>query len=116
MTSCEKHWKRSTVKNLVFLFVIYILYIILNQNNRVLNKPTFKKKKTCNRRAEPCQLNKNRLTSNLIYKASVNTNNTTNIYIGSTTTIFKDRYQNHKASSTINKKDTVQNYETIYGN
>ena len=46
---------------------------------------------------EPCPLNKNCLASNLIYKATVKTDNTTKIYIRSTSTISKDRYWNHKA-------------------
>ena len=74
---------------------------ILNHNNKILNKPTInnnKKEKTCNCRTELCPLNKNCLTSNLIYKATVKTDNTTKIYIGSTSTTFKDRYRNHKAS------------------
>merc|ERR1712096_567660 len=57
-----------------------------------------KKEKTCNCKTEPCPLNKNCLTSNLIYKATVNTDNTTKTYIRSTSTTFKDRYRNHKAS------------------
>jgi len=75
---------------------------ILNHNNKLLIKPIInnkkKRKKTCNCRTEPCPLNKNCLTSNLIYKATVKTDNTTKIYIGSTSTTFKDRYRNHKAS------------------
>ena len=58
---------------------------ILNHNNKILNKPTFKnKEQTCNCRAEQCPLNENCLAKNLIYKATVETDNTTKCYIGST--------------------------------
>ena len=63
----------------------------------MLNKPTLKKKKTCNR-AEPCQLNKNCLASNLIYKATVKTDNTTK------TQLLKTDTGTIKQASTINKK------------
>ena len=52
----------------------------------------------CNCGTEPCPLNQNCLASNLINKATVKTDNTTKIYIWSTSTIFKGRYRNHKAS------------------
>ena len=38
------------------------------------------------------------LASNIIYKATITTNITIKFYIGSTTTTFKNRYNNHKAS------------------
>ena len=83
------------------------------------SKPTFnKKEKTCNCRAEPCPLNKNCLASNLIYKATIKTDNTTKICIGSTSTTVKDRYRNHKASLNNKQKrySITDNYRSIYGN
>ena len=78
---------------------------LLNHNNKILNKPSFKKKeKTCKSRAEPCPLNKNCLASNLIYKATVKTDSTTKIYIGWTSTNFKDDTWTIKQISIINKK------------
>ena len=50
-------------------------------------------------RAETFTLNKNCLAKYLIYKATVKTDNTIKIYIGSTSTTFKDRCRNHKAIS-----------------
>ena len=59
------------------------------------------------------------LASILIYKATVKTNNTTKIYIGIWNILVQLLKINTgivKQPSTINKKDTVQNYRTIYGN
>ena len=57
-----------------------------------------------------CPLPKQCMTNNIIYKATVTTNNTndTKHYIGMTATTFKERYANH-TSSFRHKKDSEQN-------
>ena len=57
-----------------------------------------------------CPLPKQCMTNNIIYKATVTTNNTndTKHYIGMTATTFKERYANH-TSSFRHKKDPKQN-------
>ena len=54
-----------------------------------------------------CPLPKQCMTNNIIYKATVTTNNTndTKHYIGMTATTFKERYANH-TSSFRHKKDS----------
>ena len=54
-----------------------------------------------------CPLAKQCMTNNIIYKATVTTNNTndTKHYIGMTATTFKERYANH-TSSFRHKKDS----------
>ena len=72
---------------------------ILNYNNKILKK-------------QLCPLNKNNLKSNIIYKTTITTNNTTKIFIGSTT--FKYTYRNHKTSfrnkQNSNKHRIIQLY------
>ena len=57
-----------------------------------------------------CPLPKQCMTNNIIYKATVTTNNTndTKHYIGMTATTFKERYANH-TSSFRHKKRLKQN-------
>ena len=43
-------------------------------------------------------LDNNRLAKNIIYKATIPTNNTIKFYLGSTSTTLKNIYNNHKAS------------------
>ena len=45
-----------------------------------------------------CHLDNYCLANNIIYQATIKTNNITKFYAGSTTTTFKNRYSNHKAS------------------
>ena len=57
--------------------------------------------KRCNcRRPEQCPLDGRCLTTKIVYKATVHTNNTRppKVYIGSTETSFKQRYSNHLLS------------------
>lgn len=81
--------------------------IIKNHNSNITNKET--KEKTCNcRNKNNCPLNGECLTSNIIYKATVTTDNNTAHYIGSSETEFKTRYNNHTASFRhTNKKNAT---------
>ena len=69
-------------------------------------------KKTCNYRKEKCPLDNNCLTNNIIYRATIKTNNRIKFYIGSTSTTFKNRYNNHEAS--FNNKLKQHNTELSY--
>ena len=72
---------------------------ILKHNNKILNNLNPKiQEKTCNCKKEKCPLDNNCLARNIIYKATITTDNTTKFYVGSTSTTFKNRYNNHKAS------------------
>jgi len=54
---------------------------------------------SCNCRVKnDCPLNGKCLSSNIIYQATVSANNKKETYIGLTSTQFKTRYNNHKAS------------------
>ena len=72
---------------------------ILKHNNKILNNLNLKQQeKTCNCRKEKCPLDNNCLANNIIYRATITTNNTIKFYLGSTSTSFNNRYNNHKAS------------------
>jgi len=74
---------------------------ILKRNNKILNNLNLKQQeKTCNCRKEKCPLNNNCLSKNIIYQATIKTDDITKFYVGSTSTTFKNRYSNHKASFT----------------
>ena len=83
---------------------------ILKHNNKILNNLNPKiQEKTCNCKKEKCPLDNNCLARNIIYKATITTDNTTKFYVGSTSTSFKNRYNNHKAS--FNNKTKKHNTE-----
>ena len=65
-----------------------------------------------------CPLPKQCMTNNIIYKATVTTNNTndTKHYIGMTATTFKERYANHTSSFRHKKTQTKRNFRNIFGN
>ena len=54
-------------------------------------------------------LDNNYLANNIIYRATIKTKNKTKFYVGSTSTTFKNKYSNHKAS--FNKKSKRHNTE-----
>ena len=86
---------------------------ILNSHNKsILNEKNDENERKCNcRDKSKCPLNNKCLTSNIVYKADIITNNTeTNkkSYIGISETEFKTRYRNHQKSFNHRKysKDT----------
>ena len=63
---------------------------ILKHNNKILNNLNPKiQEKTCNCKKEKCPLDNNCLARNIIYKATITTDNTTKFYVGSTSTTLK---------------------------
>lgn len=76
---------------------------VIDQHNRrtlnKYNKQPIEHHKTCNcRKKEECPLNGKCLSENLIYKATVESKNKVETYVGLTANTFKTRYQNHKSS------------------
>ena len=86
--------------------------IIKGHNNKIMNDTNNDNNENkCNcRKKDECPLNNNCLEKNIIYKATVTTNDNTQVeYIGSCSTTFKDRYANHKQSFTKeNKKHSTR--------
>ena len=73
---------------------------IQSHNRKILNeKPQDSKDKLCNcRKKDQCPVNNECLKENVVYKATVKHNKSKITYIGSTSTSFKTRYNNHKQS------------------
>ena len=72
---------------------------IINSHNRSLCEPGPIAAKPCNCRRPPCPMDGECRASAIVYKASVTTDDGTEMeYIGSTETEFKLRYSNHKSS------------------
>ena len=69
---------------------------------KILNQENDTNVKTCNCiKKDKCPLNKECLTKNIIYQATINTNGSEEegkVYIGQTETIFKKRFANHLKS------------------
>ena len=59
--------------------------------------------------------NKQCIISNLIYRATITTNKTTEQHIGSTGNSFKKDTETTSLHSITLTKDTQQNYQTIFG-
>ena len=78
--------------------------VIANHNNKILAQkpmPPTPSEKMCNcRNSNLCPLENKCLTKSIVYKASVTEENSndTKVYIGSTSTTFKERFRNHKKS------------------
>ncbi len=58
------------------------------------------------------------MTENVVYKATVTTNNTNSIkhYIGMAASTFKERYRNHIKSFNQKSTQMIQNSRNIFGN
>ena len=87
--------------------------IIQSHNNKVLSdkakQATIQAKKPCNCRVKSdCVVANNCQSGPVIYKATINADNTTKTYIGCTEN-FKKRYSNHKASF----KDSGKKHATV---
>ena len=95
----HKIFNRSTIK-ISYSCTDNVKRTIEQNNKKNLNRPIeITTEKTCNCRIkENCPLKGTCLKSNLIYQATVETNNSKENYIGITETTFKTRFNNHKAS------------------
>ena len=72
--------------------------IIKSHNSKILNKQP-EPKKLCNcRKKDECPMEGQCLSSCIVYKAEVKSENTKKVYYGSCGGVFKDRYRNHKVS------------------
>ena len=79
---------------------------IQTHNKKILNEKTqIENIKNCNCRDEKnCPVKNQCLTENVVYKATIDHNNTKLTYIGSTASSFKTRYTVHKHSLTNEKQ------------
>ena len=82
---------------------------IQSHNKKVLNeKPKNPNNNNCNcRNKDQCPVKNECQTESVIYKATVNHNQSTTTYIGSTTNTFKTRFTNHKASFNHENKQSA---------
>ena len=72
---------------------------IIAYNSKILNKTDNNKNNKLYRCLKsPCSLNNKHLLSNLIYRASVTSKNSSKIHIGSTGNTLKEKYRNHKTT------------------
>ena len=73
--------------------------LIKQHNSRVLSEPTSHQEKSCNcRNKNSCPLDGNCQVKNIVYKATVTTEQNYRIYYGTAEGEFKTRYNNHKYS------------------
>ena len=87
--------------------------VIDNHNKKIIKKHATQQDETippCNcRNKATCPLNGECRTSNIIYKATVTTENKTETYVGLTENEFKTRYRNHTSSfNNENKKNATE--------
>ena len=99
----SKIFNRNTVK-VSYSCLKNVKSVIANHNNKILTQkpiPPTPSEKMCNcRNFNLCPLETKCLTKSIVYKASVTEENSndTKVYIGSTSTTFKERFRNHKKS------------------
>ena len=75
--------------------------IIKQHNSTVMNRDESSSVRNCNcRKPNECPVDNKCQMSDVIYQATVVTDNDSKIYIGSCSTTFKKRYSNHKTSFT----------------
>ena len=95
----HKIFNRNTVK-VSYSCMNNIKSFITRHNSRIIrkSKPQNKATENCNcRNKDTCPLQKQCLTKDIVYKASVTTcnTNTTKHYMGMTSKTFKEQYRNH---------------------
>jgi hypothetical protein len=72
---------------------------IINRHNQSILNPKETTPKGCNCRVKSqCPMEGRCLESNIVYQATVSTDNKSETYVGLTSTTFKARYNNHKYS------------------
>ena len=84
--------------------------IISSHNKKLLNtQATNENKKTCNcRRGTACPMNGACLTPAIVYNSHVETEDTTELYIGVTEPPWNQRYNNHKSNFThVSERNTT---------
>ena len=69
--------------------------LIMAHNRKMLDTQD-KERQICDCRKQDCPVNRNCLMENVIYRASVTTENQTKFYVGSTGLTYKNRYTKHK--------------------
>jgi len=85
---------------------------IFKNNNKILkNLNLNQQEKTCNCRKEKCPLNNDCLANYIIYRATIKTNKKIIIYVGSTSTTTKNKYNNHKPSVNNKLRNTIPSYQ-----
>ena len=104
----KKHFPRHHKYNKVFnTNTIKLSYscstdmknLIKQHNSRVLTEPTSHQEKSCNcRNKNSCPLDGNCQVKNIVYKATVTTEQNYRIYYGTAEGEFKTRYNNHTNS------------------
>lgn len=83
--------------------------VIKRHNNKILNQDQMTNEKQCNcRRKNECPLKRSCLKKNLVYQATVTSNNQNakKVYIGMTEGEFKTRFNNHTMSFKHKKHST----------
>lgn len=80
---------------------------IRNNNGLASNENILNRKCNC-RIPRNCPLDGKSLTSEIVYKCEIKTDNTKKIYLGATGTVFKDRYRKHVVS--FKKEPGIETY------
>ena len=92
---------------------------INTHNKKIINPPKDNIARTCICiRKHQCPLNEKCLTNNVLYKASITSNeenSKTKIYYDVSETAFKLRYANHKKQTITSNTKLIQNYQTNIG-
>ena len=71
---------------------------LIMAHNRKMLDTQYKERRMCDCKKQECPVNGSCLMENIIYKATVITDNQTKFYVGSTGLSFKNRYTKHKYS------------------
>ena len=100
----HKIFNRNTVK-VSYSCMPNLKSIINTHNKAILHPKSTNEARTCNcTNKQECPLNQNCLVNNILYKASLTSNNPTykeTVYFGLSETAFKVRFSNHKKSFNI---------------
>ena len=101
----HKLFNKNTVK-IIYSCTRNIKTIINSHNAKILFPKKSTEQRTCNcLNKENCPLEQKCLTTNIVYKAKVTSNNENHqekVYFGSCETTFKKRFSNHKKSFNLN--------------
>ena len=91
--------------------------LIKQHNSKVLSEPTSHQEKSCNcRNKNSCPLDGNCQVKNIVYKATVTTEQNYRIDYGTAEGEFKTRYNNHTNSFRHRKTLKKQSCLNIYDN